>query len=43
MTDVTSEQRYPAPGLGEHSDEILRLTGYSDTEIEQLRAEGIIA
>jgi crotonobetainyl-CoA:carnitine CoA-transferase CaiB-like acyl-CoA transferase len=31
----------PAPKLGEHSAEILREAGYSDAEIERMRAEGI--
>jgi crotonobetainyl-CoA:carnitine CoA-transferase CaiB-like acyl-CoA transferase len=31
----------PAPGLGEHSAEILREAGYSDAEIDALRASGV--
>lgn len=31
------------PGLGEHSAEILRGAGYSDSEIEQLKALGAVA
>ena len=31
-----------APKVGEHSDEVLRDAGYSDAEIEALRAEGVI-
>ena len=30
----------PAPGLGEHTDELLREVGYSDAEIEALRDRG---
>lgn len=33
----------PPPLLGEHSEEILRSVGYSDQQIEQLRADGVIA
>jgi len=33
----------PAPGVGEHSDEVLRDAGYSDPEISALRAERVIA
>jgi CoA:oxalate CoA-transferase len=32
----------PAPGLGQHNDEILGLVGLSPEEIEGLRSEGII-
>jgi crotonobetainyl-CoA:carnitine CoA-transferase CaiB-like acyl-CoA transferase len=32
----------PAPAVGEHSEEVLRKAGYSDTEIGTLRAEGVI-
>jgi crotonobetainyl-CoA:carnitine CoA-transferase CaiB-like acyl-CoA transferase len=32
----------PAPGLGEHTDEILREAGYGDAEIEALRKRGAI-
>src|SRR6266852_2642002 len=32
----------PAPGSGEHSDEILREVGYGDAEIEALRKSGAI-
>jgi crotonobetainyl-CoA:carnitine CoA-transferase CaiB-like acyl-CoA transferase len=32
-----------APNVGEHSDEVLRDAGYSDSEIRALQAEGVIA
>jgi formyl-CoA transferase len=32
-----------APTVGEHSDEVLREAGYSDSDIRALRAEGVIA
>jgi formyl-CoA transferase len=31
-----------APMVGEHNAEVLRKAGYSDAEIEALRAEGVI-
>jgi alpha-methylacyl-CoA racemase len=42
LSGVTNEQRYPPPGLGEHTHEILHEVGYSEAEIEQLKAEGAI-
>lgn len=32
-----------APGVGEHSDQVLRAAGYSDEEIGKLRAAGVVA
>jgi crotonobetainyl-CoA:carnitine CoA-transferase CaiB-like acyl-CoA transferase len=32
----------PAPAVGEHSDEVLRAAGYSDSEIRALRQQGVI-
>ena len=32
----------PAPGVGEHSEEVLRSAGYSEPEIRAMRAEGVI-
>ena len=34
--------RRPAPGAGEHTEEILREAGYGDAEIRALRAEGAV-
>jgi alpha-methylacyl-CoA racemase len=42
VSSVQSEQRYPPPALGEHTGEILRTLGYSEQEIEQLKAGGAI-
>src|SRR5438105_3803392 len=33
----------PAPGVGEHSDQVLREAGYAEAEIAALRADGVIA
>src|ERR1700755_2224012 len=40
-----SEKKPPrhAPGIGEHSDEILRMAGYDEAAIKQLRAAGTVA
>jgi formyl-CoA transferase len=32
-----------APGIGEHSDEILRKAGYDEATIQQLRTSGVVA
>jgi crotonobetainyl-CoA:carnitine CoA-transferase CaiB-like acyl-CoA transferase len=32
-----------APGVGEHSDEVLRAAGYADADIARLRACGAVA
>jgi crotonobetainyl-CoA:carnitine CoA-transferase CaiB-like acyl-CoA transferase len=37
-----SEVRRPSPALGEHTDEILRELGRTDTEIAKLRADGTV-
>lgn len=42
ISGVESEQRYAPPGLGEHTSELLREAGYSDADIEQFRAAGVI-
>lgn len=42
LSDAPAEQRYAAPALGEHTDELLRAIGYSDNDIAQFRQEGAI-
>jgi crotonobetainyl-CoA:carnitine CoA-transferase CaiB-like acyl-CoA transferase len=32
----------PVPAIGEHGDAILRGLGFDDTEIDRLRADGVI-
>ena len=35
--------RLPGPGLGEHTDEVLREAGYADEEIAALKESGAVA
>lgn len=42
MSGVEDEQRYPPPGLGEHTGELLRQIGYSEEEIEGFRVGGVV-
>lgn len=42
FSEMTAEIRQPAPGLGEHNQEILRSLEYSDQEISSLGQEGAI-
>ena len=37
------ELLFTAPGIGEHSDEILRAAGYDEAAIRQLRSSGAVA
>jgi formyl-CoA transferase len=37
-----AQPRHP-PGIGEHSDEILRKAGYDEAAIAQLRTSGAVA
>ncbi len=42
ISGVENEQRYAPPGLGEHTSELLHQIGFSDTQIEQFKAGGVI-
>jgi alpha-methylacyl-CoA racemase len=42
ISGVEDEQRYPPPGLGEHTGELLGLIGYSEAEIEWFRVGGVV-
>lgn len=42
MSQSPAARVEPAPGLGEHTDSILRHAGYRDDEISRLRAEGVV-
>ncbi len=42
ISGVEQKQRYAPPLLGEHTGELLLEAGYSDTEIAQFKAEGIV-
>lgn len=43
LSETPGTFRTPAPGLGEHTDELLLAAGYSDQEISDLRAAGLVA
>ncbi len=42
MEGVSKKIRSPTPEAGQHTDEILRSIGYSDAEMNTMRANGII-
>jgi len=42
ISGVDQEQRHSAPGMGEHTGALLREAGYSDAEIEQFKAGGVV-
>ena len=42
ISGIINEQRYAPPELGEHTSELLRQIGYSNTEIEQFKSGGVI-
>jgi crotonobetainyl-CoA:carnitine CoA-transferase CaiB-like acyl-CoA transferase len=42
ISGIVDEQSYPPPQLGQHTTELLREMGYSDTEIERFKKEGVI-
>jgi crotonobetainyl-CoA:carnitine CoA-transferase CaiB-like acyl-CoA transferase len=42
FSDSPCRVRRPAPGLGEHSDEILAELGYAPAEREACRRDGVI-
>jgi crotonobetainyl-CoA:carnitine CoA-transferase CaiB-like acyl-CoA transferase len=42
MSETPLNPRRRSPMLGEHTDEVLQWAGYSDNEIEQLRATGSV-
>jgi formyl-CoA transferase len=43
IDDSKKVQPRRAPGIGEHSDQVLREAGYDDASIKQLRASGAVA
>lgn len=43
LSETPGTFRTPAPGLGEHTDEVLLAAGYSDQEIATLRENGLVA
>jgi len=43
LSETAGSIRRVPPRLGEHTDEVLRAVGYSDDEIDALRAKGFVA
>ncbi len=43
LSETAGSIRRVPPRLGEHTDEVLRAVGYSDEEIDALRAKGFVA
>ena len=43
MPGLPEARRSPAPAAGQHTDEILREVGYSEVDIDRLRAASIVA
>jgi crotonobetainyl-CoA:carnitine CoA-transferase CaiB-like acyl-CoA transferase len=42
ISGVEDEQRYPPPGMGEQTGELLLEAGYSATEIAEFKTRGVI-
>jgi crotonobetainyl-CoA:carnitine CoA-transferase CaiB-like acyl-CoA transferase len=42
ISGVENEQRYPPPELGEHTSKLLLEAGYSDKEIGEFKAGGVV-
>lgn len=43
MSGIDQEVRHAPPVLGEHTEEVLRERGYSDDEIDDMIADGVVA
>ena len=42
FSEIPSANRHPASGIGQHSEEVLQESGYSDQEISGLLAAGCV-
>jgi crotonobetainyl-CoA:carnitine CoA-transferase CaiB-like acyl-CoA transferase len=42
LSKTTAENTMPAPKLGEHTEEIVKGLGYSESEIQAMKASGAI-
>ncbi|MCK5552137.1 MAG: CoA transferase, partial [Deltaproteobacteria bacterium] len=42
FSETPSRIRLPSPGYGEHTTEVIRELGYTETDIERLEKSGVI-
>lgn len=43
FSESTPGIRSPPPTLGQHTSEVLQQLGYTDSEVEELKAQGVVS